>query len=151
MSISTTRGDGGTTQFGSGRVSKGSLEAEALGALDEFGVQAPESGHRQVHVRMGVAAGRKHAYRSVKVEVLPGKGHQGGARTVRRRLLSYLPAPEFRQLVRADHPCAGMARRYLPRLGFRQPCSLFPRPLALKPALVDAGGIGHKIVYQSRQ
>ena len=37
MSISTTRGDGGTTQFGSGRVSKGSLEAEALGALDEFG------------------------------------------------------------------------------------------------------------------
>ena len=37
MSISTTRGDGGTTQFGAGRVSKGSLEAEALGALDEFG------------------------------------------------------------------------------------------------------------------
>lgn len=37
MSISTTRGDDGTTQFGKGRVSKGSLEAEALGALDEFG------------------------------------------------------------------------------------------------------------------
>ncbi len=37
MSISTTRGDGGTTQFGDRRVSKASPEAEALGALDELG------------------------------------------------------------------------------------------------------------------
>lgn len=37
MSISTTRGDDGTTQFGARRVSKSSVEAEVLGALDEFG------------------------------------------------------------------------------------------------------------------
>lgn len=36
MSISTTRGDDGSTQVGRRRVSKGSAEVEALGALDEF-------------------------------------------------------------------------------------------------------------------
>ena len=37
MSISTTRGDGGRTQFGSRRISKASPQVEALGALDELG------------------------------------------------------------------------------------------------------------------
>ncbi len=36
MSISTGGGDGGTTQVGRRRLSKGSLEVEVLGALDEL-------------------------------------------------------------------------------------------------------------------
>ncbi len=37
MSIATTRGDGGTTQFRDRRESKGSLAVEVLGVLDELG------------------------------------------------------------------------------------------------------------------
>ena len=96
----------------------------------------------------GVALGVQNANGGVEFERPAGERHQHRSRPRGRGLLAYGAPVQIGELVRADHPCAGMARRDLAGLRLRQPRRLLARPFAGERAFVDAGRVGHEIADQ---